>query len=77
MKVSDSGCHIWGGGRSKDMSHPSSQSERASFLARRLIRDWLVSKRKSDGGMREALFLEERCSRAYEMREKIDQKDLR
>lgn len=77
MKDSDSGCHIWGGGRSKDMSHPSSQSGRASFLARRLIWDWLISKRKSDGGMQEAVFREERWFRACEMREKMNQKDSR
>ena len=74
MKDSDSGCHIWGGGRSKDMSHPSSQSGRASSLSRRLIWDWLISKRKSDEGMQEAVFLKERCFRACEMREKINQK---
>lgn len=60
MKDSDSGCRIWGAGRSTDMSHPSSQAGRASFLSRRLIWDWLISKRKSDGGMQEAVFLEER-----------------
>lgn len=68
MKDSDSGCRIWGGGRSKDMSHPSSQSGRASFLSRRLIWDRLISKRKSDGGMQEALFLGERCFSARETR---------
>lgn len=75
MEDSDSGCHVWGAGRSTDMSHPSHQAGRASFLSTRLIWDWLVSKRKSDGEMQEAVFLQERYLSTCEMRGKINQKD--
>lgn len=74
MEDSDSGCHVWGAGRSTDMSHPSRQAGRAGFPATRLIWDWLISKRKSDGGMQEAVFLQERYLSTCEMRGKINQK---
>lgn len=75
VEDSDSGWHTWGAGSSTDMSHPSCQAGRASFPSRRLIWGWLISKRKSDGGMQEAVFLQERYLSSCEMRGKINQKE--
>lgn len=77
LRDGDSGCHAQRGDRREDMSHPSSQSRRASYLSRRLIWVWLISSRKSDGGMQEIMFLQKRGFKAREMRKDISQKDLR